>query len=197
LFLFENSVIVLTVNTKKHLDELVKDRDSWKTNCIKIWKVVAPVLDLINPELPEDQPRAPRLTSVEKAQQAWGWLLQFVKDAGKFARAHVLSMVRAHYPLVDLSRLERGYPKEVGPQEADELRVSLLDLSSTVIGDINLCGTSTPHNQPGSDRSARELSGVSIAGDGRSTPAVSTSQTPVAPTPSTGQQSRAGDQPEQ
>ena len=118
-----------------------------------------------------------------------------MKDAGEFAGAHVLSMVCAHYPLVDLSQLERGYPKEVGPQEADDLRVGLLDLSSTVIGDINLCGTSTPLNQPGSDRSARELLGASNAGDGRSTPAVSTSQTPVAPTLSTGQQSCAGDQP--
>jgi len=53
-------------------------------------------------------------------------------------------MVCAHYPLVDLSRLERGYPKEVGPQEADDLRAGLLELSSTVIGDINLCGTATP-----------------------------------------------------
>ena len=43
------------------------------------------MLDLISPELPEDQPRAPRLTPVEKAQQAWGWLEQFVKDAGEFA----------------------------------------------------------------------------------------------------------------
>jgi len=167
---------VLKVNTKKHLDELIKDRDSWKANCIKLWKGVAPVLDLISPELPEDQ--------------------QFVKDAGEFAGAHVLSMVRAHYPLVDLSRLERGYPKEVGPQEADNLRVGLLDLSSTVIGDINLCGTATPHDQPGSDRSVRELSGAPNARDGRSAPAVSTSQAAVAPTPSTGQQGRAGDQPE-
>ena len=126
---------MLKVNTKKHLDDLVKDRDSWKTNCIRLWKGVAPVLDLISPELPEDQPRAPKLTPVEKAQRAWDWLQQFVKDAGEFAGAHVLSMVRAHYPLVDLSRLERGYPKEVGPQEADDLRAGLLDLSSTVIGD--------------------------------------------------------------
>jgi len=55
-------------------------------------------------------------------------------------------MVRDHYPLVDLSRLERGYPKEVGPKEGDDLRISLLDLSSMVIGDINLCGTSTPRS---------------------------------------------------
>jgi len=185
------------MNTKKHLDELIKDRDSWKTNCLKLWKGVAPVLDLISPELPEDQPRAPKLTPVEKAQRAWDWLQQFVKVSGEFAGAHVLSMVRAHYPLVDLYRLERGYPKEVGPQEADDLRVGLLDLSSTVIGNINLCGTATPPDQPGSDRSGRELSGASMARDGQSTPAVSTSQAPVAPTPPTGQQGRAGDQPKQ
>jgi len=65
---------MLKVNTKKHLDELVKDRDSWKTNCIKIWNGVASVLDLMSPELPEDQPRAPRLTPVEKAQWGRGWL---------------------------------------------------------------------------------------------------------------------------
>jgi len=143
---FENFVIVLKANTKKHLDELVNERDSSITNCIKLWKGVAPVLDLISPELPEDQPRAPKRDSVEKAQQAWGWLQQFVKDAGEIAGAHVLSMARTHYPLVDLSRLERGYPKEVGPREVDDHRVSLLDLSSTVIGDINLCGTSTPRS---------------------------------------------------
>ena len=144
LVFLQNFVIVLKANTKKHLDELVKERDSWKTNCIKLWKGVAPVLDLISPELPEDQPSAPKPTPVEKAQQAWGWLQQFVKDAGECAGAHVLSMVHAHYPLVDLSQLESRYPKEVGPKEADDLRVSLLDLSSMVIGDINLCGMSTP-----------------------------------------------------
>ena len=86
---------MLKVNTKKHLDELIKDRDFWKANCIKLWKGIAPVIDLISPELPEDQPRAPKLTPVEKAQRARDWLQQFVKDAGKFAGAHVLSMVRA------------------------------------------------------------------------------------------------------
>ena len=90
---------MLKVNAKKHLDELVKDRDSWKVNCCRIWKGVSPVLDLISPELPESQPRAPQLTPVEKAQRVWDWLQQFVKDAGEFAGAHVLSMVRAHYPL--------------------------------------------------------------------------------------------------
>ena len=120
-----------------------------------------------------------------------------MKDAGEFAGAHVLSTVHAHYPLVDMSQLESAYPEEVGPKEADELRVSLLDLLSTVVSDNNLCETSTPPNQPGLDRSARELSGALIVGDGRSMPAVSTSQAPVAPTFSTAPGAHAGEQPEQ
>ena len=52
---------------KKHVQNLVKDRDSWKTNCIKIWKGVDPVLDVMSPELREDQPRAQKQTPVENA----------------------------------------------------------------------------------------------------------------------------------
>ena len=29
-------VTVLKANAKKHVEDLVKDRDSWKTNCIKL-----------------------------------------------------------------------------------------------------------------------------------------------------------------
>ena len=153
------------------------------------------MLDLISPELPEDELHAQRQTPIEKAHQAWGWLQQFVKDVGEYAGAHVLSMVRAHYHLIDLSRLEGGYPKEVGPKEADDLHVSLLDLSSTVIGDFNLYGTSTLLNQPGSERSTREWSETSA--NGRSAPAVSTSQAPIALTSSTAPEAYASEQPKQ
>jgi hypothetical protein len=52
-----------------------------------------------------------------------GWLQQFVKEAGEYAGAHVLSMVRAHYPLIDFKRFKLVYPKEVGLKQADELRI--------------------------------------------------------------------------
>jgi len=59
-----------------------------------------------------------------------------------------------------------GYPKKVGLKEADDLRIGLLDLSSTVIGDINLCGTSVPLSQPSLDRSTGMWSESSSARDG-------------------------------
>jgi hypothetical protein len=37
-----------------------------------------------------------------------------VKEAREFVGTHVLSMVRAHYLLIDFTRFTKGYPKEVG-----------------------------------------------------------------------------------
>jgi hypothetical protein len=117
-----------------------------------------------------------------------------VKEAGEFAGAHVLSMVRAHYPLIDFTRLAKGYPKEVGVQEAREQRGQLTELAMTIIRDINLCGTPMPSLQempstsaPGSSSrppGTAVLTSQSQAEQSSSKeqpePAVMTSQTPVA-----------------
>ena len=47
-----------------------------------------------------------------------------MKEAREYAGTHVLSMVCAHYPLIDLKRLEARYPKEVNLDKAKELRVT-------------------------------------------------------------------------
>jgi hypothetical protein len=84
---------------------------------------IMPVLDLIDPELPATEARAQPLGVLNKCHHALGWLQQFVKEAEEYAGSHVLSMVHAHYPLIDFKRSELGYPKEVGPKQADELRI--------------------------------------------------------------------------
>jgi hypothetical protein len=61
-----------------------------------------------------------------------------MKEVEEYAGTHALSMVRAHYPLIDFKHFELGYPKEVGLKQANELRIQLLDLSTSIMGDINL-----------------------------------------------------------
>jgi hypothetical protein len=77
-----------------------------------------------------------------------------MKEAREFAGAHVLSMVRAHYPLIDFTRFMKGYPKEVGVQEAGELQGQLSKLAAMIISDINFCGTPMPPSQGASTTSA-------------------------------------------
>jgi hypothetical protein len=58
--------------------------------------------------------------------------------------AHVLSLVCAHYPLLDIARLEAGYPREVEVERADELRSEEMKHADAITKDIILCPTATP-----------------------------------------------------
>ena len=111
--------------------------------CHEVATGILPVLNLIDPALTEEVLRTPQLGLVERCQKAWGWFQEFVKEAGEYIDAHVLSMVRAHYPLIDPKCLEARYLKEVDPDKAEELRMTQLDLSAKIIGYINLCGGGT------------------------------------------------------
>ena len=82
-----------------------------------------------------------------------------MKEAGEYTGAHVLSMVRAHYPLIDLKHLEAGYPKEVDLDKAEELRMTQLDLLAKIIGNINLCGGAMPRDHRGSEHMERPVPG--------------------------------------
>ena len=104
-----------------------------------------------------------------------------MKEAREYAGAHVLSMVCAHYPLIDLKGLEAGYPKEVDPDKAEELRMTQLDLSAKIIGDINLCGGATPPVQ--GTPSTSQLGAPSFSSQ-PAKHAVSTSQASVGPSSS-------------
>ena len=101
-----------------------------------------------------------------------------MKEAGEYTGAHVLSMVRAHYPLIDLKCMEARYPKEVDPDKAEELRMTQLDLSAKIIGDINLCGGVTPLVQGTSSTSQL---GAPSSSSQPVKPAVSTSQASAGP----------------
>ena len=104
-----------------------------------------------------------------------------MKEAGEYIGAHVLSMVHAHYPLIDLKRLEAGYPKEVDPDKAEELRMTQLDLSTKIIADINLCGSGTTPVQGMPSTSQLETSSILSQ---PTKPAVSTSQASAGPSSS-------------
>ena len=104
--------------------EATEDQDTWKNRCQEVATGILPILDLVDPALIEEEPRTPQLGLVERCRQAWGWFQEFIKEAGEYTGAHVLSMVRAHYPLIDLKRLEARYPKEVDLDKAEELQVA-------------------------------------------------------------------------
>jgi hypothetical protein len=58
--------------------------------------------------------------------------------------AYVLSLVCAHYPLLEIARLEAGYPREVGADQANELRSEEMKHAAVITKDIILCPAIAP-----------------------------------------------------
>jgi hypothetical protein len=53
-------------------------------------------------------------------------------------------LVRAHYPLIDIARLEAGYPREVRVDWANELRLEEMKHAAAITKDIILCSAAAP-----------------------------------------------------
>jgi hypothetical protein len=67
-----------------------------------------------------------------------------MKDTKEYVGEHVLSLVRARYPLLDIVRQEAGYPREVGVEQADELRSEEMKHAAAITKDIILCLAAAP-----------------------------------------------------
>jgi hypothetical protein len=53
-------------------------------------------------------------------------------------------LVRAHYPLLEIARLEAGYPRVVGAEQADELRSEEMKHAAVITKDTILCPAIAP-----------------------------------------------------
>jgi hypothetical protein len=123
---------------------LIKERETWKYACAEMAKGITPVLDVISADFTEAEVEAQKIGLVEKSKKAWGWLQQWTKDIREYVDAHVLSLVRAHYPLLDIAHLEVGYPREVEVERADELRSEEMKHATAITKDIILCSGAAP-----------------------------------------------------
>jgi hypothetical protein len=54
--------------------------------------------------------------------------------------AHVLGMVRSHYPGVDLKRLETGVSNNTDQGKGEQLRITSMEMASKMIAGVDLCG---------------------------------------------------------
>jgi hypothetical protein len=113
-------------NTKTHLEVLIKEKEHLASKCKVMEEGIKPVLDLISMEPeegPTDRPARPEAI-VEKCQSSWACFKQYIYDAGEYVAAHVLAVVRSHYPDVDLQRFEAGMSSNTNQVKAEQLRAS-------------------------------------------------------------------------
>jgi hypothetical protein len=108
------------------------------------------VLNLIGTE-PEEPTagQAPRPGAiVDKCKNSWSWFKQYIQDADKYVAAHILAMVRSHYPGVDLRRLEAGVSTNTDQEKAEQLRATSQATTTKIIIDVDLFGETGVGSMP-------------------------------------------------
>jgi hypothetical protein len=103
---------------------------------------ITPVLNLIRMEPKEPVVgRAPQPGAIiDKCKNSKSWFKQYIRDTGEYVAAHVLAVVRSHYPRVDLRRLEAGVSSNTDQEKAEQLRASSQATTMKMITDIDLYG---------------------------------------------------------
>jgi hypothetical protein len=61
--------------------------------------------------------------------------------------AHVLGVVRSHYPGVDLKRLETDVSNNTDQGQTEQLRITSMEMASKMIADVDLCGETGQSSQ--------------------------------------------------
>lgn len=61
--------------------------------------------------------------------------------------AHVLGVVRSHYPGISLQRLEVGVANDIDHGKANELRLTSQERASKIIADVDLHGEAGESSQ--------------------------------------------------
>jgi len=62
----------------------------------------------------------------------------FNRDAIVFVATHVLTVVRSHYPSIDLQSIRGGFAEGLSDAETQQLEDEVEDAAKTLAGDIDL-----------------------------------------------------------
>ena len=121
---------------------LVQDARTQRDNFDVVVTAIKPVLDCVDLE-PATQPDGRRQCSdtiILRCKAAWENFKIFNHDAITTIATHVLTVVRSHYPTIDLQSIGGGFTEGLSDAETQQLEDEVEDAVKHLASDIDLFG---------------------------------------------------------
>jgi hypothetical protein len=119
----------------------IGNKAQFADKCEAMEQGITPVLDLIGAEAAQPteagRPVHPYAV-VERCRSSLSAFKQYVGEACEYVGAHILGVVRSHYPGIDLRWLAAGVAANTSEEQAEDLRDSSLETAKTMVADVNL-----------------------------------------------------------
>ena len=120
----------------------VQEARTQRDNFDAVVTAIKPVLDCVDLE-PSPQPDGRRQcldTIIQRCKAAWDNFKSFNRDAIVSVATHVLTVVRSHYPAIDLQAIGGGFIEGLDEAETQQLEDEVEDAAKKLASDIDLFG---------------------------------------------------------
>ena len=101
---------------------------------------IKPVLDLIDPQLPEPNRRLPSDVIMERCRSALENFKHYARGIACSIVGHALAVVRSFYPLVKLERINGGLARNLSDEQITTLEEEVSDSVIKLADDMDLFG---------------------------------------------------------
>ena len=121
---------------------LVQEAKVQKENFNAVIAAIKPVLDCVNLETTaqhDDRCQRPD-TIIQRCKAAWENFKTFNHGAITTVATHVLTVVRSHYPTIDLQSIGGGFVEGLDDAGTQQLEDEVEDVAKMLAGDIDLFG---------------------------------------------------------
>ena len=121
---------------------LVQEAKTQRDNFDTVVVAIKPVLDCVDlePATQPDDRRQRSDTIIQRCKAAWDNFKSFNRDAIVSVATHVLTVVRSHYPAIDLQSIGGGFAEGLSDAETQQLEDEVEDAVKKLAGDIDLFG---------------------------------------------------------
>ena len=104
---------------------------------------IKPMLDLIDPQLPEPDRRPQSDVIVERCRSVLENFKHYARGVACSAASHALVIVRSFYPSVKLGRIDGGFARNLSDEQITELE-EVSDSAIKLADDLDLFGDADP-----------------------------------------------------
>ena len=121
---------------------LVQEARTQRDNFDAVVAVIKPVVDCVDlePATRPDNRRQRSDTIIQRCKAVWENFKSFNRDAIVSVATHVLTVVRSHYPAIDLQSIGGGFAEGLSDVETQQLEDEVEGATKKLVGDIDLFG---------------------------------------------------------
>ena len=125
---------------KEQFEVLGQNAQAQKEKLEAVVTGITPILQLVDLDMAV-QPvgrAADQDFVIDRCSAAWGNFKEYNRDAVAAAVTHALSVVRSHYPSIDLQAIGAGFAEGKTEAEIQQLEVEVEDAAKKLAGDVDL-----------------------------------------------------------